>query len=411
MYRGKARFGVVMRYQAVVSGFAILALWSMMAVLAPAWAESDPTVQSWRITSPIAPRAAPSAPTPVPSTYRARRRYDAPTPRHADDSTLGLHLPEIAIALPQPGDARRTPVAVAGDSLAEALALGMEADPALKASLLIRQKTVSASGLVREDYHDWPKTIAAMVADTPAPAALVVMLGLNDRQVIRLGETSAEPLTEPWKEAYRQRIDAVIRAAQTAKVPLVWVGMPVMRAPRLSADVALLNEMIRERVNGAGETFIDIFDSFADPSGGFAASGPDIIGDTVRLRGPDGIHFTPAGQRKLAFFVDKPLQRRIGEREATQPAVPVAALPETTLPGAPTAETALPVPPPATLIIPIVRPRPEIGEIRPLRAITSAASLVGQQSPPLTDPATRDLFERGTAPAPRAGRSDDYRWR
>lgn len=394
-----------MRLRLTVGLLTGMALGGALPLSLPAWAESDPSVQSWRVIAP-APRA-----TEAPSqTYRARRRYDAPRARHVDDSTLGLNLPEIAITIPLPPDAERTRIAVVGDSLAEALAFGMEADPALKAELLIRQKTVSASGLVREDYHDWPKTITAMIAENPGLAAVVVMVGLNDQQAIRTGDTSAEPLTEPWKEAYRKRIDAVISVAQTAKIPLVWVGMPVMRAPRLSANVAMLNEMVRDRVTASGETYVDVFDGFADQSGGFTASGPDVIGDTVRLRGPDGIHFTPAGQRKLAFFVDKPLHKRIGDRLAPEPATPVAALPAAT-PGVATPETTLPTPAPAAVVIPIARPRPDIGETRALLTVNTATTLIGRQNQPLADPVTRDLFEHGASPAPRAGRSDDYRWR
>lgn len=366
----------------------------------PLQAESDPSVQSWRIVAPT-PRAAPAQRAPA-QTYRARRRYDAPRPRYPDDSTLGLHMPDIAVTMPAVPDTARTKIAVVGDSLADALASGMEADPSLKAELLIRAKTVSASGLVRDDFHDWPKAIAGLIAENPGLAALVVMVGLNDKQVIRAGEATLEPLGDPWREAYRKRIDAVIQAAQVARVPLIWVGMPIVRAPKLAADLAEFNDMVRDRVTASGESYVDIFDGFADQSGNFTATGPDVIGDIVRLRGPDGIHFTPAGQRKLAFFVEKPLRKRIGE---TQPAEAVA-----TLPASPQG-IAIPAPAPSVIAIPIARPRAEIGEMRALVSTTSASALLGRQAKPIEDPATRDLFDRGLSPAPREGRSDDYRWR
>ena len=370
---------------------------------APAHAESDPSVQSWRVAAP--PRVAPSGET---QTYRARRRYDAPRPKFQDDAALGLVLPDIAIAMPQAPDATRMPIAVVGDSLADALATGLEADANLKSEWFIRQKTVSASGLVREDFHNWPKTLTSMAAENPGLAALVVMVGLNDRQILRVGEANLEPLTEAWKEAYRKRIDAMIEAARGAKVPLIWIGLPVMRAPKLSADLAALNEMVRDRVTATGETYLDTYESFADPDGGFTATGPDIIGDTVRLRGADGIHFTPAGQRKLAFFVEKAIRKRIGDKPAPEAPVPVASLP--------TAPLVLPLPPSATatpiaIPVPAFRPRPDIGETRSLSVIGPASSLIGQVAAPLADPVPRDLFDKGIAPAPRAGRNDDYRWR
>ena len=399
------------RLKTALAALAVLAAGSLLAV-SPAGAEGDPSVQSWRIIVPTQrPATTRTAPARAPAqTYRARRRYDAPRPRYPDDSTLGLHMPEITVAMPAMPDSARTKIALVGDSLAEALAFGLEADPTLKTEFLLRQKTVSASGLVRTDVQDWPKAISALITEHPDPAALVVMVGLNDRQAIRAGEVALEPLSEPWREAYRKRIDAVISAAQIAKIPLVWVGMPIVRTPKLSVDLAVINEMVRDRVTASGETYVDIYDGFADQSGGFTATGPDVIGDIVRLRGPDGIHFTPAGQRKLAFFVEKPLRKRIGERlpsqdSSTQPVPLSASLPS------PGTEIAIPVPAPAALTLPIARPRVDIGEIRSLATSGSASTLTARQPKPLEDPATRDLFDRGLSPGPRAGRSDDYRWR
>ncbi|MFY8112986.1 MAG: DUF459 domain-containing protein, partial [Rhabdaerophilum sp.] len=265
----------------------------------PLRAEGDASVQSWRVIQ-AAPRVAPAQPG---QTYRARRRYDTPRNLYPDDAMLGLVLPEISVALPDPAEGTRARILVIGDSMADALAAGMNADPAIKADIALVPKTVSSSGLVREDFHDWPKTLREMLAATPDAAATIVMIGLNDRQAIRSGEASLDPLGEPWLEAYRQRVDTILRSAQEARVPLVWVGLPIMRSPRLSQDMATLNALIRDRVTQAGETFVETYESFADGSGGFTATGPDVIGDIVRLRGPDGIHFTPAGQRKLAFFV------------------------------------------------------------------------------------------------------------
>ncbi|MFN3483173.1 MAG: DUF459 domain-containing protein [Rhabdaerophilum calidifontis] len=393
-----------------------LALVALLAGLAAgtgrhaARAESEPSVQPWRVIS--LPRAQPQR--AAPQTYRPRRRYDRPglAPAFPEDWTLGLVMPPVtapdagtAGAAPAIPDSLKPQVLVIGDSLADALVAGFEADPAAKADLLFRHKSISASGLVRGDYHDWPKTLAALLAETPKPAALVVMLGLNDRQPIRAGDQTLEPLSEPWRDAYRKRIDAIIDRAQQARVPLVWVGLPVMRSPRLSAELAMLNEMIRERVTAVGETFVETFDGFSDQAGGFTASGPDIIGDIVRLRGPDGIHFSPAGQRKLAFFVEKPLRRRLGDRPGAEPQPAMATLP--VAPGAGQIPAVAPPPLPA----PAIRLRDPIGEMRPLSPPASAATLTSRRSNPPADPATRDLFDRGLAPEPRPGRADDFRWR
>lgn len=369
--------------------------------------EGDASVMSWRVGGPPV-RSAPAS--RAPQTYRARRRYDAPRIK-SDDAALGLHLPDFAIAAPAQPDSSKLRVAVIGDSLAEALGTGMEADPASQNDFVIVKKTVSASGLVRSDFHDWAAHIATMAREQGNLAAFVVMLGLNDRQVLRTGTEALEPLGDAWKEVYRKRIDAVIAASQTAKVPLIWVGLPVVRTPRLSADLAVINTLVRERVTAAGETFVEIYENFADESGSFSATGPDIIGDTVRLRGPDGIHFTPAGQRKLAFFIDKPLRRRVGDRIPRPEAPALVALPADPReqPRRSPAEVTIPLPGPAPIALP--KARPEIGEIRPLGEASPAATLLIRSNQPPQDPATRNLFDRGLSPDARSGRADDFRWK
>lgn len=361
-------------------------------------------------------------------TYRPRQRYSdkpklptmIPVPEFlADGSPNPEYTPGAMMPAPTPSAAtpppagtqpviplaQRTGIVLVGDSLADALAAGLEADETFKAEFALRTRTVSASGLVRDDFHDWPRTIETMLRETPRPAAIVIMLGLNDRQLLKAGGESLPPLTPAWRDAYAKRIEMVISATKTTGVPLIWVGLPTMRLPALSSDLAQINTMIRERVTAAGETFIETYDGFADASGGFTATGPDIIGDTVRLRGPDGIHFTPAGQRKLAFFVDKPLRKRLEPTLRPAPAMPAPAEKRD-------GEVSVPLPAPKAAATPQIpaRIRPEIGEARPLGTTPTASALAGT-APPHQDPAAEAFFGQGISPPPRAGRADDHRWK
>ena len=403
-------------------------------------AQDGASIMNWRASMPQpVVRSRQSQPT----AYRARRRYDPPAssaPRVLqDDSELGLHMPEIKIALPLPADEARIKVALIGDSMAEALAFGMDADTGFKIDFLLRQRTVSSSGLVRDDFHDWPKAFATLLAQNTDLAAVVVMVGLNDKQVMRNGADVLEPFSEAWRDAYRRRIDSLLTLARDAKVPLLWVGMPVMRLPKLSADMLVINDLVRERVSASGQTFIDTMDAFTDSSGGFTPTGPDVIGDIVRLRGADGIHFTPAGQRKLAFFVERPLRRLLNERLSpkSSPAIAVsvpvipeaaavpealgsvvpAAPPQVTAPKtptptlSPTVDVVLPIAVPEGLIIPFGRQRPAIGDIRPINERRPASSLAGRDPAPLADETNRQVFDRGLPPSARSGRADDFSWR
>lgn len=417
---------------------AIVILALLLLLLPPGGGEAfaqEANVMNWRATLPVQ-RAAPAQPR---RTYQPRLRSSAPVAPvpllSADDPAFVGPMPETPPAPPVVPEEQRRRIALIGDSFAEALSYGFEADAAFSGEIVIRSRLVSAAGLVRDDYHDWPKALGELLSANKDVAAIVIMLGLNDRQVMRIGSEALEPLSDAWRAAYRQRIDALLGVARTANIPVIWVGMPVVRLPKFSADLMQINEMLRERVQLAGQTWLDMADAFADGNGGFNPMGPDIIGDIVRLRGPDGIHFTPAGQRKLAFFVERPLRRILGESTNTQPAitppqgtpiVPVptpAPAPDASAPNlaavttqpAPQApglnELAIPLPQIDGIVIPMPRPRPAIGETRQLNEVRSAPRLVGRGEQGFADEANRQFFERGLAPRPQAGRSDDYTWR
>lgn len=389
---------------------------------APAHAQSDADITHARQVPKA--NAAPLSLAPKP-TYRPRRRYDPPQPLYPDDATLGLIMPDIKLGSNPAADESRIRIALIGDSLAEALALGLEADPGLKSDYAFRQKLVSASGLVREDYFDWPKALSALLAETRGFAALIVLVGLNDRQIIRQNGENLEPLSEAWRDMYRQRVDALLAVAAKAGLPVLWVGLPPMRQAKLSSELALINALQRDQVGALGQSFVEISDAFADASGEFSATGPDILGDHVRLRAADGIHFTSAGQRKLAFFVARALRKLLGERqlnasgEAANIGFVPSALPEIDplKPSETSAETrasgdfALPIAAPGALAIPIGRQRPAIGELRNLGAISAAPRLIEGGRQIFADEISRDLFDRGLPPPTRPGRADDFSWR
>jgi uncharacterized protein len=396
--------------------FLVLAL-ALSALLrpetGPAPAQAEESVMNWRATMPVV-RSEPQAPT-----YRPRRRIgqsQAPRSQFMDDSALGLHMPPLKVEVPIVADANAPLIGILGDSLADALHSGFDGDPGLKGGYRLLLRTSRASGLVREDYFSWPRATATLMAEQPELSALVVMVGLNDRQSLRAGEQNLEPLSEPWREEYRKRVDAILALAREAKVPVFWVGLPLMRSPKLSEDLMALNTLVRERVAIFGQTFVDTVDAFADASGAFSATGPDVIGDIVRLRGPDGIHFSPAGQRKLAFFVDRALRRLPAERAqpemASLPPLSPAVTPDPVAPPPlrlPANLAPLGHATPGTLVF--APARPAIGAVHPVSPVTQASTLVERANPAYGDEVNRNLFDRGLAPPARPGRSDDYGWR
>jgi hypothetical protein len=173
-------------------------------------------------------------------------------------------------------------------------------------------------------------------------------------------------------------------------VPVLWVGLPAVRGPKSTGDMAYLDELYRERAERAGIAYVDIWDGFVDEQGRYAVAGPDFEGQIRRLRSGDGVHFTKAGAAKLASYVDQELRRVMSSH-----AVPVA-LPVETAPAKPGAT------------------RPDIGPVLPLTASgTEEGDLLGAggHPPPVAaDPLAAKVLSRGDPIAAPAGRADDFSW-
>ena len=115
--------------------------------------------------------------------------------------------------------------------------------------------------------------------------------------------------SDEWAEFYTKRIDATIAALKSEGVPVFWVGLPSIRGTDRPRDMQYLNDLYRARAEKAGITYIDVWDGFVDDNGRFTSQGPDFEGQIRRLRAGDGVHFTKAGARKLAHYVEREIRR------------------------------------------------------------------------------------------------------
>jgi hypothetical protein len=315
-------------------------------------------------------------------------------------------------------------VLVLGDSLGDLLGGGLDEALNDRPDVAVIRKAKGDTGLVRTDFYDWPKVATELIAGDQKISAGVVILGLNDRQAIREGDTVHDPLSPRWTELYRARIDAVAQAFQARRVPLIWVGAPPVQNARLSADFVTLNELYRQQVEKAGGQYVDLWDAFVDAENRYTAMGPDVSGQTMRLRLGDGIHFTAAGSRKAAHFVDVLIRRLI----EGAPRQGVIALPVSADTGAPTnpelqpggierlidgmvGNLAVTIGLPAALQV-----KPLAGPILPLTGVAGAgeqallASIADARGRGEAAAQLDRIFGDGVAPEPKPGRMDDYRW-
>ncbi|MEL6421806.1 MAG: hypothetical protein AAFQ42_05140 [Pseudomonadota bacterium] len=115
--------------------------------------------------------------------------------------------------------------------------------------------------------------------------------------------------TPAWRDAYRNRVAATIRAARSGNAAVYWLGLPVMRGPRTNADTRTINAIAREQVFRLGGKYIDTSDGFSTADGSFSPYGPDLSGQTRRLRTKDGVYMTGRGYRKFAHYVERLIRR------------------------------------------------------------------------------------------------------
>lgn len=207
-------------------------------------------------------------------------------------------------------------VLVVGDIEAVGLAEGLRIAFAEEAELQVVAKTRATAGLVRDGEAEWLGQLPKYLAEGK-PDFVVSMIGINDWQPITVGGKSLEPGSDEWDRVYGERIDRHLAALRATGKPFWWVGLPPTadvdlgptRRAAFSAFLSSLNDLARPRVASAGGTFVDIWSAFTDEEGHYTQMGPDVDGQVKRLRLNDGILFTRAGRRKLAFFVESGILR------------------------------------------------------------------------------------------------------
>lgn len=362
-----------------------------------------------------------------------------------------------APAAKQPEVAPTIRILVLGDSMADWLAYGLEEQLAETPEIGILRKHRAFSGLIRYEQRsdaEWPKVARDLIAQEK-PQAIVMLIGLQDRQAIREkvqpapakpapsqkpGATAAghaqqpagaqqgaaqqnpaernddetpaaaaneqqrvkvsgpaEFRSEKWEELYGARVDEMIAVLKTANVPVLWVGVPAVRGTKSTSDLQYLNEIVRPHVEKSGLIYVNVWDGFVDERNNFMQRGPDVEGQIRQLRTSDGVHFTRFGARKLAHYVERDLRRVLREP------IPAAL----TTPSEPAAVAAQPAKPAGPAARPLAGP--VILLDTPLR---EPDDLLGGNTPKndALNPQASRMLVKGEPMRAEAGRADDFSW-
>ena len=378
---------------ALLAGFAVLVVGAGASLQSsPAYGQ-DLQLRPWlrNLFSPRRAERVEEPPAAVPQ--KQQPKTQAPAARkNVVRANPAEPAPPPAPVVEKASDARV--VLVVGDFLASGLADGLTTVFAENPAVRVVDRSNGSSGFVRDDYYNWPGEIGPIL-ETEKPAVVLVMMGSNDRQQMKVGEGREAPRTEGWTQEYKQRTVNFGKHIAEAKLPFLWVGMPSFRPGTMTSDMLALNEIYRDAAETAGGEFVDIWEGFVDENGAFITRGPDINGQPVTLRAEDGINMTRAGKRKVAFYTEKPLLKLLG-----------LASPNVT-----TADPVLPAPIPGSADSPQMPVN--IDRTPPMLlsdpALDGGTELLGASLPTKDTPAKKEQDTREAGKVS-PGRADDFTW-
>jgi hypothetical protein len=300
-----------------------------------------------------------------------------------------------------------TSVLVLGDGIGGGLGAGVtrvgEADGRYEVAIRFNEE----SGLARPEVYDWAETLPKIL-DSNAYDVIVVLLGSNDRQMIRSGNARHAFNTPGWIAAYKAQIDKLLNELSASGAKVYWVSIPPMADPEYDAAMRVITELQRERVSARGMAFLDIRKAFSNPDGSYTDTGADDTGSVRKLRARDGVSFFKQGNNRMGQLV----LQAIASAGTSEP------------------KTAKSAEPSAVAALPPARPREvplfgqelmlgEIATLEPTDVTVNAMLVAGSDLAPAAalqairamareGSAAEKLFKLGEAvPAPR-GRADDF---
>jgi lysophospholipase L1-like esterase len=205
-----------------------------------------------------------------------------------------------------PDEPRKITIAVMGDSIADGIWGGLVRMLVRDRRYVLLREAKNSSGFTTSD---WLQPLDAVIGKKPD--AIVMLLGTNDRQSLVVRDKPRSLFrSKGWEEGYLKRIDDFMDKAGAANIPLVWVGLPIMRDDKWNEESRYLNGLFKTEAEERNVLFLPTWDMTADKDGHYQPYGPDLNGDKRLLRANDGIHFTESGYELIADAVLRTLRQK-----------------------------------------------------------------------------------------------------
>lgn len=205
-------------------------------------------------------------------------------------------------------------VALVGDSM---MAVGLSAtlmrQAADDSNLRFVKAFRSGTGLSRPDVFNWMDEYPDMMG-AEKPDIVIVAIGANDGQGFVVDEQVQFFGTAEWRKTYQSRVADFLAMVESRGSRVVWIGLPPMRMETYNARIAVINRIVYTVVShDPRATWWNSAPFVADDTGGFREFAALKNGTMVRLRNPDGIHFSDDGaglmSSVLMKWLDPPVER------------------------------------------------------------------------------------------------------
>jgi uncharacterized protein len=217
--------------------------------------------------------------------------------------------PETQIVASAPIDGINR-ILVIGDSMAGGLGAGMVRMAAGDANIQVVSRFNESSGITRPDVYDWAAALPKIIEGKNF-TSVIVLMGLNDRQDARTASGRFALNTPEWTAAYQANTDLILESLKSQNVKIYWLGEPPMGDATFDAEMKMVSELQKTRVEAKGAVFVDTRPLLLSPEGAYVDFGPDDTGEMRKLRQKDGVTFFKQGNNKFAQLILSAIKRGV----------------------------------------------------------------------------------------------------
>jgi hypothetical protein len=227
------------------------------------------------------------------------RRHHHPSGPPSGGTTTTTTLPDIT----HPTTSNKLRVLIVGDSLGIDMGGPLENDLENTGVVTATLDGRESTGLTRPDYFNWPVELQADIKSTN-PQIVVIMMGANDPQDFP-GPPDIPYSSPRWNPMYAARVSNFMQIAESGGATVIWVGMPPMQNPQLSAEMNDIDAVDQQQavLQSPPVNFISDWTLLGTAKGGYTPFITNASGQVINVRTPDGTHLTPAGGEVLSQAV------------------------------------------------------------------------------------------------------------